>query len=84
MGSELTLHGPGEAFARVVGTADIARLELVGPDGVLASIEGEGLRAELSASISSDYVYARVTQVDGEMAWSSPVFIDTVCADAAE
>lgn len=84
MGSELQLSSPAEACAVAVGTAELVRLELVGPEGVIASVEGDGSRAELTSTVSGPYVYARVTQVDGEMAWSSPIFIDVVTADAAE
>ena len=78
MGSELATEGPVQVQAVVHGTADIERLELVGRAGPLASTPGDGRHAEISAQVADDYVYARVTQADGEMAWSSPVFFDRV------
>jgi hypothetical protein len=74
MGSELASDRAADFRVSAVGTDAIRALELIGPDGVLASAQLSGERVELQASVSAPYVYARVTQVDGEMAWSSPVF----------
>ncbi|MDB4985463.1 MAG: hypothetical protein JWN04_641 [Myxococcaceae bacterium] len=75
MGSELFDRDGAEFRVRVLGTAPLSSIELVGPDGVLASSLPDGSEAELSARVTAPYVYARVIQVDGEMAWSSPVFL---------
>ena len=37
MGSELDIDGPVEVHARALGTTDLERIELVTPDGVVAS-----------------------------------------------
>ncbi len=76
MGSELRGVRIGEVKAEAWGTAPIERLELVGSAGCLAAIAGDGAHAALKARIADTYVYARVVQADGEMAWSSPVFMD--------
>lgn len=76
MGTELAVDGPVEARALVHGTAPVSKLELVGPDGPVATVPGDGDRAELTARVDGPWVYARVTQDDGEMAWSSPIFLD--------
>src|SRR5262249_44909667 len=68
-----------EAFARVevIGTDVVARLELIGPSGPVASSKPNEREAVLQTEISEmPWIYARVTQQDGEMAWSSPVFFD--------
>ncbi|MEY4513685.1 MAG: hypothetical protein RLZZ450_5807 [Pseudomonadota bacterium] len=74
MGSELSDRLGAEFEVHAVGTAPLRSVELVGPEGVLASVAPEGRQASLSARVKAPYVYARVVQTDGEMAWSSPVF----------
>jgi hypothetical protein len=74
MGSELSSHR-AHLTVRAVGSAPIARLELVTERGVCASAEGQHDEATLDAQVEGRFVYARVIQVDGEMAWSSPVFL---------
>lgn len=76
MGSELRVDGPADVRAVVHGTAPIERLELVGRRGPVATVAGDGDRAEIAAAVEDEFVYARVTQTDGEMAWSSPIFFD--------
>jgi len=80
MGSELEVSGPVSARAVAHGTGQIERLELVGPTGVLAISPGNGDRAVLEAVVDAPHVYARVVQSDGEMAWSSPVFVERAVA----
>ena len=75
MGSEVTVSTELPLRAKALGTAEITSLELVGKDGVIARTEGEGVLAELQTTAYSPYVYARVTQEDGEMAWASPIFM---------
>lgn len=74
MGSILDTSDSIHVTARARGTAAIRELRFVGPDGILASAAGEGADAALAADVKVPYVYARVEQVDGEMAWSSPIF----------
>jgi len=75
MGTELASDAAVRVRAEATGAGPIARIELVGPDGVVATAAGEGDRAEIEVeSLAARYVYARVTQVDGEMAWSSPIW----------
>jgi hypothetical protein len=74
MGAELADRTTAEFQVRAVGTAPVARLELVSERGVLAACEGTGPTVQLTARAGGRYVYARVVQTDGEMAWSSPVF----------
>lgn len=58
------------------GTAPIRTLRLVGLRGeILASTAGQGDDCALEAEVSGPFAYARVEQLDGEMAWSSPVFL---------
>jgi len=78
MGGVLHSAEPQLAKAEAVGTGALARLELVGPEGVLASVEalGDEDTLRIEAAVHAPFVYARVVQRDGEMAWASPVFFE--------
>jgi hypothetical protein len=75
MGSALDDRSVADLRVQVVGTDVVRSIELVGAEGVLARTEPAAREAELSARVGSSFVYARVVQADGEMAWSSPVFL---------
>ncbi|MEO0324927.1 MAG: DUF3604 domain-containing protein [Myxococcota bacterium] len=66
--------GPMHIDAVAQGTGALEALELVGPEGVLATGELRGAAASLRAEVQAPWAYLRVTQVDGEMAWASPFF----------
>lgn len=81
MGSVLPAEGPVEAMVRVVGTAPISRIEAVYKDGTtqLVGATGGPLAHKawtLEAPQAGDFLYVRVVQEDGGMAWSSPVFFE--------
>lgn len=72
---------PHTVFTDVVGTAPLARVDLVRSGEVVASREDlEGTAASLTTTVepfaSGEYVYVRVVQHDGGLAWSSPVFAE--------
>jgi len=77
MGAELQHHGP-ELFVRVHGTAPVKRLSIV-QDGREVRAASGGPRLSLRHRVvvegARSYCYARALQEDGEMAWSSPVWI---------
>jgi hypothetical protein len=67
---------------RVVATAPLERLDLVRSGQVVASTEGDNrLDATWTVEIphldAGEYVYTRVVQRDGGLAWSSPIFSST-------
>ncbi|MFW2388884.1 MAG: CehA/McbA family metallohydrolase [Polyangiales bacterium] len=76
MGSELDIEGRVEVHVRALGTTDIERIELMTPDGIAASDQPKSPSASFAAEVDAKYVYCRVTQADGEMAWSSPIFFN--------
>lgn len=80
MGAVLPAGAPAPIEVRVAGTAPIERVELVGRQGVIGSQAGAGALLfttwELDAPAPGDLAYVRVVQVDGGLAWSSPVFFD--------
>lgn len=77
MGSEIQVRGLTEVRAVARCATPIESLMLIGPQGPLATVGGQGqTEAELEANVEPGWVYARVEQTDGEMAWSSPIFLD--------
>lgn len=71
----------GNVFMQVIGASALDRLEIiVGPDETLSiPCRGElefSASATLSDLAAGDFVYLRVIQLDGGMAWSSPIFIE--------
>lgn len=76
MGSELS-GVRGRAAASVRGTSNLARVELVAQSGVVAEATLAPNSRDVGFEVEVDgeaFVYLRVVQADGEMAWSSPVF----------
>jgi Protein of unknown function (DUF3604) len=74
MGSEQEAYEPADFVIDVLGTAEIAAVELIGAEGTLFRAEPSAREVTLQTRTLSSFVYARVTQRDGEMAWSSPIF----------
>jgi hypothetical protein len=81
MGSSITVGtGTKLSFTGTVGgTAPIERIELVRNGEVIDSVAGTSLIEHYTyEGISADadtYYYLRVTQTDGERAWSSPIWV---------
>jgi hypothetical protein len=48
----------------------------VTPDGVVAADSPKSPSVSFVGEVDAPYVYCRVTQADGEMAWSSPIFFN--------
>ncbi len=70
-----------ELAVRVVGTANLERLDVIRSGQVVDQIPIAGRREltairSLTALRPGEYVYIRVLQTDGGLAWSSPVFVD--------
>ncbi len=68
-------------FLQVLGTAGIKTVDVVMRGERVTSLAADGqLEFAVSATLgdlrAGDWVYARVVQVDGGMAWSSPIFIE--------
>ncbi|MBN2574121.1 MAG: CehA/McbA family metallohydrolase [Deltaproteobacteria bacterium] len=82
MGAELPAGTAGRLGLRVRGTAPLARVTIVRPGG--DTVIGAGVECgDLEATVdivpdpkrSWEYLYLQVVQSDGEMAWSSPIWI---------
>ena len=81
MGEEFTAAAPQVAvMARVLGTAQLAYLEVVCNGSVAFAQSGDGRVAEIAETLpltgdQTSYFYLRATQADGHVAWSSPVWV---------
>lgn len=80
MGSELQA-GERELAVYCIGTAVLERVEIIKNNRVIGT-EGSGsiecaFTLDDSAEQEEDFYYVRVTQADGEMAWSSPIWVRT-------
>ncbi len=73
MGSTLS-EDEAEFVICSVGEDVIETIELITERGVVHSRRIDAREGELRVSARFSFAYARVTQTDGEMAWSSPVF----------
>ena len=81
MGEEYV--SPEDPFIEVtvIGTGPIALIEIIRNNEVLLSRECSEAQAsvtfrDVKPRGGSTFYYARITQQDGEMAWSSPVWVD--------
>lgn len=82
MGEEIPGYD-GDRFieAEVIGTAPIEWVEVVQNGEVIYAEGGRGMRRVLLDEYDYDaegsaFYYLRVFQTDGEMAWSSPIWVD--------
>jgi hypothetical protein len=76
MGSELAATDPVHVVIEAEGVTEIERIDLMTEHGVLKSFPVGQRSAAITTQAQAKVLYARVVQTDGEMAWSSPVFID--------
>jgi hypothetical protein len=68
-------------FAQVIATAPIKSIDIVTRGERILSLPGDSLlefaaSATLADLRAGDWVYLRVVQVDGGMAWTSPIFVE--------
>ncbi|AKF06381.1 CehA/McbA family metallohydrolase [Sandaracinus amylolyticus] len=76
MGSEVRASAPVRIEAEAIGTSTIRELSIVSARGVIATARGANARARVECELEAGWAYAKVVQDDGEMAWSSPIFVD--------
>jgi hypothetical protein len=79
MGGELKSDMPPGVVAQVAGTAPLHQVELIRNGQVVKTQGTSDLDLELSwrdTNLERCYYYLRVTQADGEMAWSSPIWVN--------
>ena len=77
MGAEIRHRGP-LFHVRVRGTAPVTRLSIIQDGREVRAVSGGrdlSCRHRVVVEGARSHCYARVLQVDGEMAWSSPVWV---------
>ena len=82
MGEEITLRRdePITVTAKAIGANDIDRIELCRSNEFIYTRPGKGRDAaftftDLKPLDGTSYYYVRVQQADGELAWTSPVWV---------
>lgn len=80
MGEDIAVDRKATVFGRVVGTKNLASVELVRDNVVIYHAEADGVHVrfeleECCPRCESHFYYLRVVQEDGEMAWSSPIWV---------
>ncbi len=82
MGEELVSGGPVPFRVVVAGTDSIEKLSLVSNKGREIELDASGLEADVRGSLQAPpaggwcYYYVRILQRNGEIAWSSPIWLD--------
>jgi hypothetical protein len=88
MGSTVRLDGDGtfRAAVEIYGTDELKSAEIVTAGRSVRAVPLKRGDDRLSATVDlpatpGGHYYLRVTQADGERAWTSPIFIETAAAD---
>jgi len=80
MGSEIRARGSRNLLVNAASEVDIVRAEVIRNGHVLASARPGGgclsWRLEDRGSSPVDCYYVRLTRADGQMAWSSPIWVE--------
>lgn len=80
MGDEISVTGPPTLWVRARGTNELARIDLIKNDTFLYNTDPKGREVSLSfrdlkATKGTAYYYVRLQQTDGQIAWSSPIWV---------
>ncbi|MFO7947742.1 MAG: DUF3604 domain-containing protein, partial [Armatimonadota bacterium] len=81
MGSEIAASGDRAITGRVVGTDQVTRVDIVrnNEDYKTLRPESDDVTIDVTDSdpvVPGTFYYLRIWQADGEMAWTSPVWLD--------
>ncbi|MFO0680869.1 MAG: CehA/McbA family metallohydrolase [Sandaracinus sp.] len=80
MGSVVSRAGEVSVVVRAAAATRIASISLVGERGDAAATHPDALEGTLETRVAAGWWYARVVTTDGEMAWSSPIFVEPLRA----
>jgi hypothetical protein len=80
MGDEFTTSGPPTLRFTVIGTNELAKIDVLKDSQVVHTIRPEGREyrgtwTDPKVGPDTHYYYVRVEQTDGELAWASPMWI---------
>src|SRR5260370_26084545 len=81
MGDEFTTDGDAVLKVHVAGTHELAKVEVLRDSRVIASLDCKGKECtqewkDTAPLAGKHYYYVRVQQKDGEIAWTSPMWIE--------
>jgi hypothetical protein len=81
MGDEFTTDAAPAFQVHVIGTKDLAKVEVLRDSKVIASLDCKGKECkeewkDPTPDSGKHYYYVRVQQKDGELAWTSPMWIE--------
>ncbi len=83
MGSEFRAAAPLPLRVKIRGTRQVARVEVIRGDKLVYSVEPakqnvafEYTDKEAGKKAATEYYYVRVQQADGQLAWSSPIWVN--------
>jgi hypothetical protein len=82
MGDEMNAVGAPRLQVKVIGTSDLAKVEVLRDSTVAAELPAKGRECAVewtdpAPAAGVHYYYIRVQQKDGELAWTSPLWIRT-------
>lgn len=82
MGDEVNAVGAPKLGVKVIGTSDLAKVEVLRDSAVVAELAVKGRECAVewtdpAPAAGVHYYYVRVQQKDGELAWTSPLWIRT-------
>lgn len=80
MGSEISVSNAPVLNVKVNGSNDIELVEIIRNDKTIYAVDGDGADLQFTytdydAPNGENYYYVRVTQIDDELAWSSPIWV---------
>ena len=79
-GDIVTVSGPFQLAIRVIGTEPIRQIDIIKNQGFALTRQNLGREVSLEftdtdPSAGENYYYVRVQQVDGQLVWSSPIWV---------
>jgi len=83
MGEEYIANKPPSIRGEVVGTSKLKKIEVIKNNNVIYTRQEKDKRVlvefvDLSVTKGMNYYYLRVIQDDGEMGWSSPIWVNYI------
>jgi hypothetical protein len=80
MGDEFKIGGAPKLQVKIIGTSDLAKVEVLRDSDVVATLKLKGRECaeewtDPQPAAGTHYYYIRVQQKDGELAWTSPMWI---------
>ncbi len=81
MGEEFTSQTPPALEVKVIGARALAMVEILKDSAVAGTLPtkaetAEGTWTDPKPTMGVHYYYVRVEQTDGQLAWSSPLWVD--------